>query len=172
MGNVRAYSVRNGNQSSYSHADKIIVSINKDQQIFNNRKILMRFIRKDTNIDLEFMILCLKCTYELTAFHLEKIWTGTRSFLSSFLFSTSWFIVWVRIRYQLVPYSLVSLIITVMLNEWNLAKTAQHSCNEFLIDVSRLVWTEHARNKYSLLNSLCLNYSCDLNEFIKNVSSK
>ena len=88
MGNVRAYSVRNGHQSAYSHADKIIVSVNKDQQISNNRKIFLKFFRKDTNIILEFMILCLKCTYELTAFQLEKIWTGTRSFPSSFLIST------------------------------------------------------------------------------------
>ena len=34
-----------------------------------------------------------KCTCQFTALHLEKIWTGTRSVLSSFLISTNWFLV-------------------------------------------------------------------------------
>ena len=44
----------------------------------------------------EIMIPCLECTSDLTALHLDNIWTGTRSPPSPFLISTALFFVSIR----------------------------------------------------------------------------
>ena len=184
--NGRAWSVRKGLQNAFPCADTLILSIKKNQNVSQNKETflerinLYEFDQKDswvlvTKVHVTMCIWCCCASF-------EDFLQGKRLLHCPFHISTVCYLILINaLRNGSVLARSIACRGATETKEMsedpivpNMAQTTQQSSaadwNRLLNDVNWLIATEHVRNKYSLLKSLCLISYCILSETLNNVN--